>query len=329
MVDTDILSQAEIDALLGAVSTGSLPERPAQATEVLEEVEPFDLSADRQSYGGYVQSLEGISQRFLHEFRPRLFPLLRQYTELERHPLRLIGLSDFLQSLPVPVSINFFRPLPLRGKVVIAFEPDLIETIFDGFFGGRRTPAAAERKGFTRSETRLIGKVLSQTTASLQKAWSPIIALDFELVYSETNPRYALVTQAGPAELLGLTSFELSMGGDRGAFHIGWPVSALEPLRDRLTATIQDSDGEPDRDSENRLRANLLRVNVEVISMLTRAVIPLRDLMSLKVGDVVPVEIPPTVSLSIESLPLYRGRYGVSEGRRAIQILDRADDAQP
>ena len=58
-------------------------------------------------------------------------------------------------------------------------------------------------------------------------------------------------------------------------------------------------------------------------SVFAEANITVRDLMNLKAGDVIPIDLPEKVTLRAEDIPVFRGRFGVSQGNRAIKITER------
>ena len=51
------------------------------------------------------------------------------------------------------------------------------------------------------------------------------------------------------------------------------------------------------------------------------AQISLRELVQLSPGDIIPIEPPQDVTLLAGDVPLYQGRFGVSQGRNALKIL--------
>jgi flagellar motor switch protein FliM len=46
--------------------------------------------------------------------------------------------------------------------------------------------------------------------------------------------------------------------------------------------------------------------------------------VSLAPGDIIPIEAPQQVTLFAGEVPLYRGRFGISQGRNALKILPGA-----
>jgi flagellar motor switch protein FliM len=49
----------------------------------------------------------------------------------------------------------------------------------------------------------------------------------------------------------------------------------------------------------------------------------IRDVLSLKKGDVIPVDMPKTVVIKVESVPVFTGKACTSEGYYAVQIIDK------
>jgi flagellar motor switch protein FliM len=47
-------------------------------------------------------------------------------------------------------------------------------------------------------------------------------------------------------------------------------------------------------------------------------------LVRLSPGDIIPIEAPQQVTLLAGNVPLYRGSFGVSQGRNALKILSGA-----
>ena len=128
--------------------------------------------------------------------------------------------SEYTHSLFVPTSLNLIRVKPLRGTALCIFEPRLVFTVVDNFFGGDgRLPTKIEGREFTPTEMRVIQLLLRQVFADLQEAWSPVLGLDFEYINSEVNPHFANIVS--PSEIVGKS--------------MGRPPAATTP---RFTASI-------------------------------------------------------------------------------------------
>ena len=99
-----------------------------------------------------------------------------------------------------------------------------------------------------------------------------------------------------------------------------FPYSMIEPIRDLLDAGIQSDRGGKDERWAASLREQIQDAEVEVSSELARTTISLRQLAQLKAGDVLPINLPKTLDLCIENLPLFRGTFGVAHGQNAIRV---------
>ena len=57
--------------------------------------------------------------------------------------------------------------------------------------------------------------------------------------------------------------------------------------------------------------------------MLGTTRINLGELVKLRVGDILPLELPEEVELTAGTVPLFKGTFGVSNGHNAIRIVER------
>jgi flagellar motor switch protein FliM len=97
----------------------------------------------------------------------------------------------------------------------------------------------------------------------------------------------------------------------------------LEPIRDLLDAGVQsDRDARDDRWA-TAIRGDMEHADVELHARLVEKRLAVRDLMKLKAGDIVPIDLPDEVTLCAEGVPLFRGEFGMANGNNAIKLLRR------
>ena len=95
----------------------------------------------------------------------------------------------------------------------------------------------------------------------------------------------------------------------------------LAPIREALAS---DGGKPPVRAHESWapvLSTALQDAQLETRAILAQAQISLRELVRLAPGDIIPIDTPQYVTLLAGEVPLYRGRFGVSQGRNALKIL--------
>jgi flagellar motor switch protein FliM len=313
----DLLSQDEIDALLHGVDSGAVDTTPPPPTP--GEARPFDFTSQERIIRGRMPTLEMINERFARLFRISLFNMLRRSPELTVVGIETAKFNEYTHSLYVPTNLNLVRVKPLRGTALIVFEPRLVFSIVENFFGGDgKLKTKIEGREFTPTEMRVIQLMLKLAFADMQEAWSPVMKVDFDYINSEVNPHFANIVS--PSEIVVASKFKIELEGGGGQVHVTFPYSMIEPIRDLLDAGIQSDRVDKDERWPLALREQIQDAEVEISSELARATISVRQLTQLKPGDVIPITLPKTIELCVEDLPLFRGSFGVANGHNAVRI---------
>lgn len=315
-MSADLLSQDEIDALLHGVDAGAIEvEPPAEPGEARS----YDFASQDKIVRGRLPTLEMINERFARTWRIGLFNLLRRSADLSVRGIDLIRFGEYMHSLQVPNNLNLVKMKPLRGTAIIVFEPRLVFTTVDNFFGGAgKYHTRIEGREFTPTEMRVIQLLLKQTFADLTEAWAPVLPVEFEYVNSEVNPHFANIIS--PREYIAVSRFHVELEGGGGELHVALPYSMLEPIRELLDAGVQSDRIEKDENWTRALRTQLQDADVEISSALAQRQISLRELSRLKVGDIIPIELPRQLTVEVENMPLFAGEFGTHNGKNAIKI---------
>jgi flagellar motor switch protein FliM len=189
----------------------------------------------------------------------------------------------------------------------------------DNFFGGTgKFHTRIEGREFTPTEMRVIQLLLKQTFADLVEAWAPVMPVEFEYMNSEVNPHFANIIS--PREYIVVSRFHVELEGGGGELHVALPYAMLEPIRELLDAGVQSDRVEKDESWTRALHTQLQDAEVELSTALTQRQISLRELSRLKVGDVIPIDLPRLVTIKVEDLPLFTGEFGTHNGRNAVKV---------
>lgn len=319
MANQDVLSQEEIDALLHGVDDGEID--TAEPGLTIGGVSAYDFQFQDRIVRGRMPTLEMVNERFSRLFRTGLFNMMRKAAEVSVAGVELLKFSEYVHTLYVPTSLNLVKVHPLRGTALCMLDPKLVFSIVDNFFGGDgRYFTKIEGREFTPTETRVIRMVLDQAFANLRDAWNPVLAVDFEFLNMEVNPQFANIVS--PSEVVVVSRFHVELNGGGGYFHITLPYTMIEPIRDMLNAGVQSDRNDVDQRWVRSLRAEMNTAAVDLSCRLTEATISLRALMRLRPGDIIPIEMPETVMLRAEEVPVLRGRLGRSGGNVAVKITE-------
>ena len=281
-------------------------------------VRPYDFSAQRINRT-QLPMLEIVSKSFADRIGLSLSALLGRDATVQFTSLESSKAGELQATLPVPSSLAVVRLKPLPGLAFITVEPALLLALLDGFFGGSGRAITEPRAAIAPAALRFLALMLRTFAADLTAAWSPVTPLELELVKQETNPR--LMQLGGPQELMVVLKFTVEFGAHSGRIDWLLPETLLAPIRESLAS---DGGSAPVRKQEvwaPALASALMDSELETRAILAQAQISLRELVRLAPGDIIPIEPPQEVTLLAGDVPLYRGRFGVSEGRNSLKIL--------
>jgi flagellar motor switch protein FliM len=317
---TDILSQDEIDALLHGVDDGDI-DIDANPFPSDGSARVYDFATQERIVRGRMPTLDMINERFARYLRIHLFNLLRRSSEISVIGARVTKFSEYLHGLYVPTSLNLVRVIPLHGTGLFVFDPKLVFSLVDNFFGGDgRYYSRIEGRDFTPMELRVIKNLLDAAFEDMQKAWEPVMHLEFEFINSEVNPQFANIVS--PTEIVVVNDFHIELDGGGGNLHVTLPYSMIEPIREVLDTGLQSDRSGVDERWLRALQDEIPSAQVEISSVLTEATLTVQQLLDIRPGDIIPITLPETVILNVEDIPLFRGKFGVANGSNAIKIAE-------
>jgi flagellar motor switch protein FliM len=317
---TDILSQDEIDALLHGVDDGDI-DTGANPFPADGNARPFDFATQERIVRGRMPTLDMINERFARYLRIHLFNLLRRSSEVSVIGARITKFSEYVHGLYVPTSLNMVRVIPLHGTGLFVLDPKLVFSLVDNFFGGDgRYYSRIEGRDFTAMELRVIKNLLDAAFEDMQKAWEPVMDLTFEFINSEVNPQFANIVS--PTEIVVINDFHIELDGGGGNLHVTLPYSMIEPIREQLDTGLQSDRSGVDERWLRALQEEIPTAIVNISSTLIETELTVDELLDMRIGDIIPVNLPETVVLFVEDIPLFRGKFGVSNGHNAIKISE-------
>lgn len=313
----EILSQEEVDALLKGV-TGET-EEPEEDEGGAGGVRPYNLATQDRIVRGRMPGLEIINERFARQFRIGLFNFMRRTAEISVGPVRVMKYSEFIRNLIVPTNLNLVHIKPLRGTALLIFDPNLVFLVVDSMFGGDgRFHMRVEGRDFTPTEQRIIQRMLEVAFEELKRSWDPVFKVDFEYVRSEMNTQFANI--ATPSEVVVTTTFNIELGEGGGDFHMCMPYAMIEPIRDLLYGGLQGERLEVDERWTKVLTKQIQNAEVDLVATLGQTSVTLGQILNLKVGDVISLDIPEAVIAEVDNIPVLECKYGVLNGQYALKV---------
>ncbi|MCM2317709.1 flagellar motor switch protein FliM [Pseudomonas linyingensis] len=327
MAQSDLLSQEEIDALLKGVN-GEEEAQPGE-TPGGPRVRPYDPATQHRVIRGRLPALEIINERFARRFRTSLFNLIRRSADITVDSVRYQSYSEFARNVPVPTNLNLIAMKPLRGTALVVFPPSLVFMVVDNLFGGDgRFVTKNEGREFTNTEQRIIRRLLSLALDAYTDSWRAVYPLEIDFLRSEMQVKFANITSS-PNEIVVNTTFHLEVGNLASDFNICIPYSMIEPLRELLNGPLTDSNPAEDRLWGQRMAGEIRQSQVELIADFVDIPASIARIMALKVGDVLPIELPDIVTARVDGVPVMHCEYGSQSGLRALRVTRLIDHTPP
>ena len=316
-----VLSQDEINSLLKGLSEGEIEEGTVESQAQTQNVKKFDLASQERIVRGRMPTMEMIHDRFARQFRTVLGKFLGRscFTNVGR--IEMVKFGSFLKKLPLPSSLHILKMAPLPGQALLVVSAPLVFSVIDGLFGGRgHTRVKVEGREYTAIETSLIGKVVNLAIEVFNEAWAPVHPVEFQYQRSEFNP--FAVTIAPPSDVVVVVSIEVEFEQECTTLSMCIPYSTLEPIKSKLSTTVQSTRLEVDNVLARRIQSNIQQTTCAVSVQLARGTVKLGDFLNLNIGDILHLETDPTeeARIMVEGTPKLYGHVGSFKGHRAVRV---------
>ena len=315
----EVLSEEEKDALMAGVKSGEVG---GDAELSNGEAVPYDLTSQDRIVRGRLPVLEKINERLTRQMQGGFEKMLNRPVDVSVGELKTVRISDYIHALDVPASLNFVTVGPLPGEALFVFNPYLVYSIVEIYFGGNcQQQGRVEGRDFTPTETRVTQLVLDRIFQGLKDAWEQVLVIDCKYIKSESNPQFSCM--ATSREMMVVSSFHVSWGEVGGEFHICFPFSMVDPIRALLDGGRQKSKLDIEKIWLSNLQRKIQEATVEIHGTIADTEVSLRDVFNLKPGDVIPVLMPEQVTLMVDDVPVFYGRFGVHKGHNAVKVINR------
>lgn len=326
-----VLSQSEVDALLAAVSDGDVassesPKAETQSTGSAKaddrKIVSYDLTSQDRIIRGRLPQLEVIYEKFMRAFRVSLSSALRKIASITLTGTEFLKFGEFINTLPMPTCMSVLRFGNLRGSALFVIESKLAYALVDSFFGGADRPyTKIDGKDFTPIELQIVQKVVGLAINDMEAAWASIEKIGCSFVRTEVNPQFVGIVP--PTDVVIASTFDVELENASGTISIVIPYATIEPIKQKLSTGFQvESDQTDKRLWTSIIQEQLLETDMEIKVNLGETEIKLRDLMTLKVGDVIPLDQDASgeFDVEVENVKKFKGYYGIHHGTVAVQV---------
>ena len=310
-----VLNQDEIDSLLGF----SLQDLAlADHSGIRAIIDSAMVSYER------LPMLEIVFDRLVRLMTTSLRNFTSDNVEVSLDRITSVRFGEYLNSIPLPSILAVFKAEQWDNFGLFAVDSNLIYAMIDVLLGGRRgqTMMRVDGRPYTTIETGLVKRMIEVVLADAEQAFRPVSPVRFNVDRLETNPRFAAISRPTNAAIL--VRLRIDMEDRGGVIEMLLPYATIEPIRDTLLQSFMGDKFGRDPTWEGHLATEIWQAEVEVDAVLYEAMLPLKQLMQLDVGETLMLGLKPEASVKVRcgEIALTEGRMGRVGERIAVCVTN-------
>lgn len=321
----DILSQSEIDNLLSEMTSGRV-----DVDDVLDgklskgDITNYDFRRPNRISKNQVRTLQSIHESFAEVFGYYLVSKLQTVVSINVTSVDQLFYSEFILSVSNPSCLYVFDIEGTDGSGILEVSPQLALTVVERLLGGS-AEVQSKPRSITPIEQSVLRTVIEHALSDLRNAWRSIAELKF--IFSRLETEADFVQVAPSSEIVVVISFDVNIGVHTFLMNLCFPTFALEEVlarlnRQQVTTSAMKQSPERLRENVEILKQQMSNTYLPIIAELGKASISVRQLLELKVGDVIKLKkrINNEIEIQIAGMRKLAGRPGSVEGRKAVRV---------
>jgi flagellar motor switch protein FliM len=322
---TEVLSQEEIDQLLTAINAGEAEPEDFKPAADTRKIKIYDFKRPDKFSKEQIRTVSIMHETFARLTTTSLSANLRSMVHVHVASVDQLTYEEFIRSIPTPTTLAIINMDPLKGNAILEIDPAVTFSIIDRLFGGTGEGTKAQHE-LTDIEQSVMEGIIVRILGNMREAWAQVIDLRPRLGQIDTNPQFAQIVP--PTEMVVLVTLETKVGEVEGMMNFCIPYLTIEPIIGKLSAQYWYSSVRRGTTTENLniLKEKLSNVDVNVVAEIGKIQIPVRDVLSLRVNDVIRlynVRVGDPMTLNIGNKKKFLCRPGVIGKKMAVQIVKK------
>ena len=269
-----------------------------------------------------LRRLRTLHEEFVRYLSARFSLFMRMEFGLTLSQLATQAYGKFTQSLPELTHICLFKAEPLVGVGVLDLSPRLALSIVDRLLGGKGQAGKPDRP-LTEIEIGLLDDLVNILLEEWCRQWKTEQNLRPNIIGHESNGQF-LQTSPRDAIILVVT-LDATFGECAEPIRIAIPYYTIEPVIKGMQAKRQKEASVGTQEKKATWQKSYDRIQVPVRAQWDAFEVSLREVTSLRVGDVIemPNEIFQKTDVLVNGSRKFVGAVGIDDDRVAVQITEK------
>ncbi|MBQ9238546.1 MAG: flagellar motor switch protein FliM [Treponema sp.] len=325
----EVLSQDEIDQLLTAISSGNSNADDFKPVSDTRKIKIYDFKRPDKFSKEQLRTVSNMHETFARLTTTSLSAQLRSLVHVHVASVDQLTYEEFIRSIPTPTTLAVVNMDPLKGNTVLEIDPTITFCIIDRLFGGRGATAGNKNRDLTDIEQSVMEGIIVRILANMREAWTQVIDLRPRLGQIETNPQFAQIVP--PSEMVVLVTLETKVGDEEGMMNFCIPYLTIEPIISKLSSQFWFSSVRKSATTQyfGTLKEKLSLVDMDVVAEIGAIDVPIRDVLNLRVGDVVRLsntKIGDPLTVSVGNKKKFYCQPGTVGKKMAVQVTGKIEE---
>ena len=318
----DVMSQAEIDALLAAVSSGEVNTEEIKQEDT-RKIKTYDFKRPDKFSKDQIRTLYMLHESFTRLLNTYLSTHLRTIVNVDVASVEQLTYQEFVQSMANPSVISILGVPPLKGNIIFEVGTDLAFAYIDRVFGGDGNTSVKARV-LTDIEDAVMRRFINAAMVNFKEAWANVATINPFLETTESNPQFTQIVT--PSEMVVIVTIQAKIGEIEGMMNICIPYLVLEPIMSKLTTTFWVASSISKEDADSRkvelIKEKLSRTKVPFVVEVGEVQITIREFLTLGFGDVLQLntKVKEDLPCRVGSNAKFYCRPGTFGKKMAVQI---------
>lgn len=264
------------------------------------------------------EQLDAMHLQFVAQWRQSLTTLVPAEIKVLAGDMQLKTYETFVVDAPAFADIQVFEIDSLQTLCAWNFDARWVAAAVDCLFGGAGRIPVRERSGrMTHIELGIRQRLLETLATAYEAAWQTAYPIRLQTLRQEQQLSSLRLTSHKDVVLhaqfiIHFNSLELRVD-------LCLPKRALDWQTPSPTTLAKEAPGQPAGWSRS-LQHQLYAKPVESVAVLCEKELSVAQLLSLSLGQVLPIDLSAPVRLMVDGVNLLSGRYGVRNGHYALKV---------
>ena len=264
------------------------------------------------------EQVESLHMQFLAQWRQSLSALVPAVVQIRAGDIQLKSYQQYLQDVSAQADIQVFEIDALQSLCAWSFDSRWVTTAVDCVFGGAgRIPVRDLPRRVTHIELGVRQRLVESLATAYESAWQAVYPIRLKTLRQEQQ--MASLRLTSPQETVLHAQFVIAFNRVEMDVNLCLPRRALDCLITISSDEAGNANAQPVAWIRSR-QHQLHSTPVEAVAVLCEKELTVAQLLSLSIGQVLPIELSEPVRFMVDGVSMLSGRYGVRNGNYALKV---------